>query len=151
NVGEIDQKELPSTLTSRAGAMDKRKHDLCPRPLRGKGIFARYREPPADTTGREDHMSICAMRRGHTLFQVGLRNHLVLELRSVVLGLPQLALEAAAQQQLEDPGLGARTPIAHAMVALWAESADAPARLSETQSNANGHFALPFAGAPTGA
>src|SRR5215472_8706697 len=43
NVGEIDQKEIPSTLTSTAGAMDKRKHDLCPRPLRGKGIFARYR------------------------------------------------------------------------------------------------------------
>ena len=45
----------------------------------------------------------------------------------------------------------ARAPIARATVALWAASADAPAKLSETQSDANGHFALPFAGAPTGA
>ena len=96
-------------------------------------------------------MSICAMRRGHTLFHVGLPKHLVLALTCFVLGLTQLALEAAAQQQLEGQVLGARAPIAHATVALWAASADAPAKLSETQSDANGHFALPFAGAPTGA
>jgi len=58
------------------------------------------------------------------------------------------AIAASAQVGLEGRVLGAGAPIAGSTVTLWAANADAPAKIAETQSDSQGHFAMQFAGLP---
>jgi len=51
----------------------------------------------------------------------------------------------AQQQQLEGQVLGAGSPIADAMVTLFAATSSAPTQLSQTQTGADGRFRLSYA------
>ena len=51
----------------------------------------------------------------------------------------------AQQQQLEGQVLGAGSPIANAMVTLFAATSSAPTQLSQTQTGADGRFRLSYA------
>jgi len=56
----------------------------------------------------------------------------------------------ASAQQIEGQVLGAGAPIANAKVTLFAATSDAPAQLSQTQSDPDGHFTLPSTRVPGG-
>ena len=67
----------------------------------------------------------------------------------LALGAAAMALvaPASAQSTLNGRVLGASAPIANAVVTLWTASAGAPAQLAQTQTDADGRFALSAPGA----
>ena len=67
----------------------------------------------------------------------------------LALGAAAMALvaPASAQSTLNGRVLGAGAPIANAVVTLWTASAGAPAQLAQTQTDADGRFALSAPGA----
>ena len=67
---------------------------------------------------------------------------------SFALGLPQSA--QAQEPNINGQVLGAGAPVANSTVTLWATTASAPAQLAQTQTDADGRFALHAGGVPGG-